>query len=212
MFEFAIIGLIVALIAVLVYAQRRRTRNWPGNLRRLHAGVNNKAEWMAPEDVIQRVELDYLNAQRWMADALLAGYVRFMNEAPLYLTGSYLKREQQNALIQMKKRGPRLIGILRAHHHVHIRHFSDDALTCYVLDEQTERRMATYDYWQLRRLHTQDLCDGVYVYRMVFDRSAKRWKIEELIQQLPMGWGMQSVASDTIRLQESLPGASGRDI
>lgn len=213
MFEFVIIGLIVVLIAVLVYAHRRqRVWYWSGNLRRLRAGVNNRAEWMAPEDVIQRVELDYLNAQQWMADALLAGYIRFMNEAPLYLAGSYLKRQQQNALIQMKKSGPRLIGILRAHHHVYIRHFSDDGLICYVLDEQTERRMATYDYWQLRRLHTQDLCDGVYVYRMGFDRSARRWKIEELIQQLPMGWGMQSVASDTIRLQESLPTASGRDI
>src|SRR5262245_50935552 len=115
MFEYAIICLIVALIAVLVYTRRRRAWHWPGSLRRLHAGVNNKAEWMAPDDVIHRVETDYLNAQRWMADALLAGYVRFMNEAPQYLTGSYLKREQQNALLHMKKNGPRLIGILRAH-------------------------------------------------------------------------------------------------
>lgn len=213
MFEFAIIGLIIAIIAVLAYSQRRRrVWYWSGSLQRLHAGVNNKAEWMAPEDVLQHVETDYLTAQRWMADALLAGYVRFINEAPLYFTGSYLKRELHNAQLQMKKPGPRLIGILRAHHRIHVRHFSDDGLTCFVLDHQTERRMATYDYWQLRRLHTQDLGDGAYVYRMLYDRVSKHWKIEELIQQLPEGWGVQTLAGDAIRLEESLPNASGRDL
>lgn len=167
---------------------------------------------MASDDVVQRIESDYLEAQRWMSEALLTGYVRFMHEAPTYFTGGYLKREQHSAGIQMRKSGPRLIGILRAHHHVHVRHFSEDGLSCYVVDQQTERRMATYDYWQLRRLHTQDLGEGAYVYRMVYDPPAYRWKIEELIQQLPSGWGAQTVANPAIRLEQSLPIASGRDI
>jgi hypothetical protein len=209
--EFAIIGLIIAIIAVIVLRQRTRM-TWPVALRRLHAGVNDKAEWMASDDVVQRVEADYLAAQRWMSEALLAGYVRFVNEAPAYFVGSYLKREQHNADVQMRGPGPRLIGILRAHHHIHVRHFSDDGLSCYVVDQQTERRMATYDYWELRRLHTQDLGEGAYVYRMVYDRTADRWKIEELIQQLPMGWCAQAVSNPAIRLEQSLPIASGRDI
>jgi len=210
MLEFAIIGLMIAIIAVVAIGRRKRVA-WPGNLRRLHAGVNDKAEWMASDDVLQRVESDYLQAQRWMSEALLAGYTRFMSEAPNYFAGSYLKREQHNASIQIRKRGPRLIGVLRAHHHIRIRHFSDDGLTCYVVDQQTERRMATYDYWQLRRLHTQDLGEGAYVCRMVYDRAARRWKIDEFIQQLPLGWCAEAVSNPAIRLERSLPTASGRD-
>src|SRR5437879_1609937 len=140
MLEFAIIGVIIAMIAVVAIRGRMRV-TWPGTLRRLHAGVNDKAEWMASDDVVQRVEADYLAAQRWMSEALLAGYVRFRHEAPTYFTGSYLQREQHSADVQLRKSGPRLIGILRAHHHIHVRHFSDDALSCYVVDQQTERRM-----------------------------------------------------------------------
>ncbi len=209
MLEFAIIVLIIAMIAAVIVSRRQRSV-LPVSLRRLHAGVSNKAEWMASDDVRHRVETDYLEAQRWMSEALLAGYIRFMNEAGAYFTGSYLKREQRNADVQLRKSGPRLIGILRAHHHIRVRHFSDDGLTCYVVDQQTERRMATYDYWQLRRLHTQDLGEGSYVYRMTYDRAAKRWKIEELIQQLPLGWSAQS--GSAIHLDKSLPIASGRDI
>jgi hypothetical protein len=211
MLEFAIIALIIAIIAVIAIGRRKRVL-WPGKLQRLHAGVNDKAEWMASDDVLQCVESDYLQAQRWMSEALLAGYVRFMNEAPTYFSGDYLKREQHNARVQMRKTGPRLIGVLRAHHHIRIRHFSDDGLSCYVLDQQTERRMATYDYWHLRRLHTQDLGEGAYVYRMVYDRTCQRWKIEEFVQQLPLGWCAETVANPAIRLERSLPIASGRDI
>src|SRR5688572_27931147 len=156
MIEFAIVGLIVAMIVVAVIARWSRTAQ-PIYLRRLHAGVNNKAEWMAPDDVVRAVETDYLDAQCWMADALLAGYIRFVKEAPQYFTGSYLKQQLHIADQQLRGRGPRFIGVLRAHHYIRVRYFSDDGQTCYLVDLQTERRMATYDYWQLRRLHTQDL-------------------------------------------------------
>jgi hypothetical protein len=210
MVEFAIVALIVAIIGISVVIRRTRT-GWPGNLHRLHAGVHNKAEWMAPDDIIHNVEMDYLSAHRWMAEALSTGYIRFLREAPLYFTGNYLKTQLHNANTQLRKRGPRLLGILQAHHYIHVRHFSDDGLSCYVVDHQTRRRMITFDYWKMRKLHSQDLGEGVYVYRMIYIRAEKRWKIEELIQQLPMGWGMQ-MSGATIRLDESLPHYKGRDI
>ncbi len=210
MFQVTVVGFLVTIIVLAIIIRGRRD-DWPGHLRRLHAGVTNKAEWMASDDIIQRVENDYLLAQRWMSDALLVGYVRFLREAPRYFSGNYLKHQQHSAMTQIRKRGPRLIGVLRAHHRIRVRYFSDDGLTCYVVDHQTERRMATYDYWQLRRLHTQSLEDGAYVYRMVYDRSTKTWKIEELVQQLPLGWGGQVVSGSPIKLDKSLPIASGRD-
>src|SRR5437762_11108956 len=102
MIEFAVIGLIIAIIVVVAIG-RRKHAFWPGSLRRLHAGVSDKAEWMASDDVLQRVEADYLEAQRWMSEALLSGYARFSTEAPSYFAGSYLKREQHNAGIQSRK-------------------------------------------------------------------------------------------------------------
>ncbi len=210
MVEFAIVGVIVVVVIITIMA-RRRVVPWSSNLQRLHAGVKNKAEWMAPDNVIQAVETDYLAAQRWMSESLMSGYLRFLREGPTYLAGNFLKEQQHNTKLQMRKRGPRMIGILRAHHNVRVRHFSDDGLMCYVVDHQTERRMATYDYWQFRRLHTQDLLEGAYVYRMVYDTAARRWKIDELIQQLPLGWSAENVYNKAIKLEKSLPIAAGRD-
>ncbi len=215
MTEPIVVVLIVALVLLIVLIRRRspyRPVQWSDSLRRLHAGVSQKAEWMASNDVLQAVEDDYLAAQQWMAESLLAGYLRFLREAPTYLTGSYLAEQQKLIQLQLRKRGPRLTGIIRAHHCVRVRHFSDDGLSCYVVDHQTERRMATYDYWQRRRVHTQDLGEGAYVYHMVYDRVARRWKINEFVQQLPSGWGHLGTANTPIRLEESLPIASGRDI
>ncbi len=211
MVEFVIVTLVVAILILSVIARRKRTR-WPGTLHRLHAGVHNKAEWMAPEEIVRDVESDFLAAQRWMADSLTSGYVRFLREAPQYLTGNYLKSELNNAGTQVRKHGPRLLGVLQAHHYLQVRYFSDDGLACYVVDHQTRRRMITYDLWKMHRLHAQDLGEGVYVYRMAYIRSERRWKIEDLIQQLPLGWGMETAHSATIHLDDSLPGAKGRDI
>src|SRR5258706_825847 len=190
MMETALISTIIVMIMIVAFSRRRRASVWATDLKRLHPGVSGKAEWMAPDDIVRSVELDYMEAQRWMTEVLLSGYTRYIREASDYFIGNYLKAQQRHAVLQMRKRGPRLIGILRAHHYVRVRHFSDDGLSCLLVDHQTERRMATYDYWHLRRLHTQDLGEGAYVYRMIYDRAAKHWKIEELIQQLPSGWEM----------------------
>jgi len=208
---FAIVGVFFVIVLLMMIA-RRRAAPWSGNLQRLHAGVKNKAEWMAPDNVVQTVEADYLAAQRWMSEVLMHGYERFLRDGPRYLSGVFLKEQQHNTNLQMNKRSPRLIGVLRAHHNVRVRHFSDDGLSCYVVDHQTERRMATYECKQFRRLHTQELLEGAYVYRMVYDTSARRWKIDELIQQLPLGWNAENVYNKAIKLEKSLPIASGRDL
>ncbi|MCC7451129.1 MAG: hypothetical protein IT324_27195 [Anaerolineae bacterium] len=211
MAAFAIVGVFIAIVIVTILA-RRRAIPWSGNLQRLHAGVKNKAEWMAPDNMVQAVEADYLAAQHWMSEALMRGYGRFLQEGPRYLSGVFLKAQQRSTTYQMHKHGPCMIGVLRAHHNVRVRHFSDDGLSCYVVDHQTERRMATYECSQFRRLHTQELLEGAYVYRMVYDTASRRWKIDELIQQLPLGWNAENVYNKAIKLEKSLPIAAGRDL
>jgi len=211
--EVALVILIVGVIVVGVIARRRRG-TWPGALQRLHPGVAQRAEWMAPDDIVKGVETDYLAAQRWMVDASMAGYARFLSEAPTYFAGSYLKRQQKivGLLMQGSKPCVRFIGILQAQHEIYVRHFSDDGLSCYLLDDQTARKMLTYEYWHARCVNSQSLLAGTYVYRMVYDRAGRRWKIEDLIQQLPLGWDARAVSNAPIRLDESLPSVQGRDI
>src|SRR5215475_805267 len=111
MIEYALVGLVVTLVLVVMIARRFRGR-WPSDLRRLHPGVAHKAEWMAPDDVIHAVQADYLHAQRWIAETMLAGYVKFSDEAPRYFTGNYHKRQQKLAAAHLKTnpRGQRYIG------------------------------------------------------------------------------------------------------
>jgi len=211
--EVALVILIVGVIVVSIIAGRRRGA-WPGALQRLHPGVAQRAEWMAPDDIVRGVEADYLAAQRWMVEASMAGYARFLSEAPDHFAGSYLKRQQKivSLLMQGGKPRVRFIGILQAQHELHVRHFSDDGLSCYLLDGQTARKMITYEYWHARCVTSQSLLAGTYVYRMIYDRAARRWKIEDLIQQLPLGWDARNVSNAPIRLDESLPSVQGRDI
>src|SRR5438105_346509 len=165
---------VVASIILIALVARRRTA-WPGNLRRLHAGVRNRAEWMAPDEVVHAVEADYLAAHNWTADAVLSGYTRFLAEAPQYYTGNYLKRQRKivSQHMQSLKSGVRFIGVLRSLHRLRVRHFSDDGLSCYIVDYQTKRRMLTYEYWQLHRVHAQVLTPAAYVFRMVYDKAAR---------------------------------------
>jgi hypothetical protein len=102
------------------------------------------------------------------------------------------------------------VGVLRAHHQISVRRFSDDGLSCLLIDRQSERRMATYDYWTKQRIHTQDLGSSALVFRMQFDRYTGRWKVDEFIQQLPIGW--ETLPGATLRLMDALPEAAGRDI
>ncbi len=208
--EMALVLIVIGLIVAVCLSKRRVRR--PEPLKRLYPGVINKAEWMASDETVHNVEADYLAVQRWLIEAALCDYMTFLRDLSRNFSGDALREHEKTVKLHMRKRGPRLIGVVRAHHQVQVRRFSDDGQTCYVLDHQTERRMATYDYWTKRRLHTQDLGAGVYVYRMLFDRGLQRWKIDQFIQQLPTGWDALSVSNAPIRLTDELPIAAGRDI
>jgi hypothetical protein len=198
-----------------------------GSLNRINAGVAHRGEWLASRDTIQRIQADYLAAQHWVLETQLSSYTLYQRELPHYFSGELLAEQSRIIDIQMRRRSPRLVGALRAHHQLQVRRFSDNGLSCCLLDYQTERRMATYDYWSKRRLHTQNLGDGVYVYLMIYDLAADRWKPARLIQQLPTGWdgtsssghsngqhgtGSGTYAHVTIRLTDDLPSSAGRDL
>ena len=213
MVEIALILVVVGAVLVLIASRRGRAVRWQAHLRRLHPGVQHKAEWMAPDEIVRAVESDYLAAHYWMAQAMLSGYIRFLNEAPLYFAGSYLRRQQKIATAQLQsiKTSVRYVGVLSATHQLKVRHFSDDGLICYLVDFQTSRKLTTYEYWKLRSMHVQALDPVAYVFRMVFDNGTRRWKIEDLVQQLPRGWEEKAISDSELRLDENLPIAAGRD-
>jgi hypothetical protein len=207
--EVTLIGIVLGLIMMGIVARRRRPRT-SETLQRLHPGVAHKAEWMASETTVQRVTADYLAAQQWVGDMQLADCFACLREVGRYFSGALLRDHQKMLARQLAQSRVRLVGVLRAHHQITVRRFSDDGLSCLLIDRQSERRMATYNYWTKQRVHTQDLGGGALVYRMMFDRATGRWKIDEFIQQLPIGW--ETLPGSTLRITDALPEAAGRDI
>jgi uncharacterized protein (DUF427 family) len=96
----------------------------------------------------------------------------------LYLSGKQLQRHQTIVQQYRIAAEPQIVSVLRADHRVYVRHFSEDAERCLVIDQQTQRRMATYDYERQSRLHTQDLGESTLVVEMLYDLRNRRWKIE----------------------------------
>lgn len=178
-------------------------------MRRIRAGAARKAEWMAPDEVVDRVREDYLTAVRWMGDNMLASWPHQWAESVNYLSGQFLKRFRLSAPPLSGGR-PRAIGVLRADHQVTVRCFTEDGESCLVVDRQTQRRMATYDARTHERVMTQDLGDGTVVYQMRYDVQAARWKIDDYIQELPLGWGAQRTRGHLREIQ-ALPFRLGRD-
>lgn len=180
---------------------------WLDDLRQLHAGQPEKAEWMAPEAVVNQVRLEYLAAVEWLhANA----WLYHGSDAAQYLDGVYLRQYQ--ALLKNRHNAglPQCVGVLRADHRVVVRHFSEDGSRCLVIDHQMQRRMATYERKTRRRIHTQDMGDCALVYEMVYDSQRRRWKIAAFVQQLPHGWdNLQS--SQRIDIVTEMPSAAGRD-
>jgi hypothetical protein len=199
-----IVALVLGILAVIVLLSlsASETVPWGGRLKRLHAGVARKAEWMAPDDVVSRVVQDYLDILDWLSSSALNP---LPSSAEMYLTGQALHR-----YLELTKPGKvqRFAGVLTAQHDVQVRHFSEDGSECLVIDCQTQRRMLTYNLREWRLLHGQDLEDGTVVYRMVYDSVARRWKISSFIQELPTGWQAQQ---STVRLLATLPITVGRD-
>jgi hypothetical protein len=205
-----VIGLIVVFLAIVVALSLKAWVHtpWLWKIRHLRIGVGNKVEWMASDAVIKQIESDYLQTFDWLHESLVSERLGSPGQAAGFLTGHALKRYQMLVVHYQRQqvKGSRFIGVLRADHHVEVRHFSEDGSRCLVIDRQTNRRMATYDRQAQVRLHTQDLGDGAVVYRMVYDDVIRRWKLEAFVQELPAGWG-----SRRVRLLTSLPTAIGRD-
>ncbi|HVU11972.1 MAG TPA: hypothetical protein VHD90_11875, partial [Phototrophicaceae bacterium] len=165
---------VIILIAIVVIMTLSNAVPWANRMRRLRKG---KTEWMAPDDVIEQVREQYLEAINWLNESMLMSWTQQLTAASAYLSGSFLRRYRNLLLSQRSARGVQLTGVLRADHNVEVRQFSENGGFCLVVDHQTQRRMATYNHRTQERLHTQDMGDGVVVYAMLYDSKEGRWKI-----------------------------------
>lgn len=205
----ALLFILIAVIAIMSFSTSGPVP-WLSRMRRIRAGAARKAEWMAPDEVVQEVREHYLEAIHWLHDSATSTWSQQWSSAAYYLSGATLRRHQQ-ILVHYRSNGvPNCYGVLRADHLVQVRQFSDDGERCLVIDQQSQRRMATYNTRTRERVMTQDLGSGVVIYSMVYTAKERRWKIDTLVQELPLGWGTHNTLP---RIQEhaSLPDAIGRD-
>jgi hypothetical protein len=177
-------------------------------MRRVKAGSTEKHEWMAPDEVVDKVRSDYMTATRWLGDNVLSSWQQQWMLAPYYMSGLFLKRFQTLVTQYRAGRMPRAVGVLRADHAVTVRSFSEDGERCAVIDRQTLRRMATYESRTHARVMTQDLGDGVVVYQMRFDANDNRWKLDEFMQELP---GVREKPQVRVEVMELAAVPVGRD-
>jgi hypothetical protein len=205
----ALLFIIVAVI-VLMSLNTSGSVPWLSRMRRIRAGVERKAEWMAPDEVVEEVREHYLEAIHWLHDSTNSTLGQQWSTASYYLTGHALRRHQQ-ILMHYRTNGlPQFYGVLRADHVVQVRQFSDDGEHCLVIDRQMQRRMATYSTRTRERVSTQDLGSGAVLYAMVYVAKERRWKIDAFIQELPIGWGSHH-AKPLLQEHATLPEAIGRD-
>jgi len=164
---------------------------WANDLRRVDTGLS---EWMAPPAVVRQARRDYLRAMLWMQECRLYPWSQQARGARKYLSAAYLKRHLGILQREQAMNEPCFVDVLRADHQVNIRYFSKDGSRCLVIDRQSQRRMATYDYYDQRRLHTQDLGACAVVFQLNYDLPDERWKIAAFIQRLPGGWDSAALA------------------
>ncbi len=174
-------------MVVVMPANNARRLPWINKMRRLHSG-SLRADWMAPDHVVQKVEKDYLAAVEWMQDSPILSWAQQWRIAVEMLAGPYLRRYQHLLLLQRSERPTPVYGVLRADHTLEVRGFSEDGRRCWLIDHQFDRRMATYDAQTHERIVTQDLGDSALVICLLYDLADDRWKPEALIQELPSGW------------------------
>lgn len=134
------------------------------------------------------MERDYLRAQAWLLETSLH-WGRMAEDLPHFASGAFLARQQRAIAALMHTREPRLASYLRALHSVTVRHFSSDGLHCLVIDQQTERMLMTRHYWTGKVITQQRFGDTALVYRMSYDLQDRRWKIDQLVQELPPAFG-----------------------
>lgn len=165
---------------------------------------------MAPEYVVKRVLHDYMSAVEWAQNSVFHEWARQWASSPLYFSGAYLKTYRAGIVDYRRMASAVCVGVLRAVHNVEVCEFSEDEESCLVLDKQTQRRQATYEYHKGARIHTQDMGEATIVYRMVYDKVSRHWKINEFIQELPADWDKVK-ASRQIDLPSAMPTTTARD-
>jgi hypothetical protein len=197
--------LVVTVLLLAAWALAPRDVPWANHLERLNPGAGKQAEWMAPPGVVRGVKRDYLAAQAWLAEAA-CDWGMLALELERYASGTHYKRQLAALSLLVDTRGPRVASVQRAKHTLAVRHFSADGLRCLVVDRQTERSLSTLHYWSGRLIHRQRLPAAALVWQMTYDRGARRWKMERLVQTLPAPSGAVRV-----KLAGELPSAAGRD-
>lgn len=201
--------LIVLVVAGIMTLSGVRQVEWAGKLRRRSSSMSDNHEWMAPDDVVQRVCDDYLVAIEWLNTSALEAWPKQWALAPLFLSGMQLERHQK-ILTRLRSNPARFVGVMASTHNLEVRSFSEDGERCLVLDRQYQRRITTYNLQSRMVVASQDIGGGATVHQMVYEKSAQRWKIEAFIQELPLSFETSAVNS-RIRFTPSLPYAAGRD-
>jgi hypothetical protein len=198
--------IVIGALLLAFWLWAPRAVPWSNELVRLNPGAGDRAEWMAPPEVVRAVKRDYLATQAWLAECannwgLLAA------ELDQHAAGAYHQRQRAALALLVQSRGPRLAATITASHLLGVRHFSSDGLHCLLIDRQTERVVITSGYWTGRVIQRQRLPDSDLVYRMLYDPRTRGWKIERLVQRLPEAPG----GAVPVAVTAALPAAAGRD-
>lgn len=176
-----VIFLSLGLIFSVLLLVQKPSISWVNQLLRLPTQADRTVDNSMPS-----AKDNYLAAMNWLSDSILLDWTLQWTLAPSYLSGLFLRRYLEVLKQYYMGQTPRYLGVLRCAHQIEIKELSNGR--CLVVDSQTSRRMATYEYWTQQRQGTQDLGDGVLVYEMKYDKHAQRWKIHRFVQELPIGW------------------------
>ena len=155
--------------------------------------------------MVRAVKRDFLSTQSWLEECA-ADWGLLARELEHHAAGAYLKRQRAALGLLAQTRGPRLAAVLTSEHHLQVRQFTSDGLRCLLIDRQSQRLVSTRRYWDGRPVASQRLPEAALVFQMVYDLQRRRWKIERLIQTLPV-----PDSNVRITLSAELPGAAGRD-
>lgn len=180
---------------------------WRERMRRIVNRAGGRDEWLAPDDVITVARRHYLEAIEWLQECALLPLKLQQSQAHTFLTSVRLKRFAQILHQTAREARPLCFGVLRCDHLLTLRTFNEEGDRCLVLDQQTERRMATYDASTGQRVFTQQLPDSVTVYALAYDAADQRWKIGAYLQDLPVSWNAGPQAMQEFH---SIPAFKGR--
>lgn len=204
-----VVFLLIIFVVLLFTLRRQKQVIWSDKLRRASISLQRPIEITAPDYVVQQVRNDYLMAMRWLKESAFHDWSDQWYAAPAFLEGYHLQRHLKILSHYRQVGFPPYRDILHANHALEVRQFADDGERCLVVDHQTHRSIATFDYWSFEPCLSQALEDAALVYQMVYDRGSHRWKIEQFIQELPHGW--RDGYSRRVKLYSSLPPTDGRD-